>query len=292
MSFRGVDISEYQHPVNYAALAQDVDFVMIRTGYGRHAKQKDHRLEEHVKGCVAAGIPFGFYHYSYADTPTKAAAEATFMLSLIKLLGVKPEYPLAFDFEDASLRKLTPKESRDVCVAFCETIKAAGYYPCIYASLAWWKNKLFDVDLLKYDAWVAQWNQTCDYTGDNKGMWQYTSSGAADGISGRVDCNYAYHNYPELMHSNGYNGFTATHFPVPLPEATDKATQVYPKASDVLVVKDSKVICGGVEIPALIINGIMYSPLRETVATIGSSQMGVVWNNEEFNAKIELGDED
>ena len=39
------------------------------------------------------------------------------------------------------------------------------------------------------------------------GLWQYTSDGAVDGISGRVDLDYAYKNYPNIMRVNGLNGF-------------------------------------------------------------------------------------
>ena len=40
-------------------------------------------------------------------------------------------------------------------------------------------------------------------------MWQYTSSGSVSGISGNVDMNIAYYDYPSIIKAAGLNGFTA-----------------------------------------------------------------------------------
>ena len=43
----------------------------------------------------------------------------------------------------------------------------------------------------KHPVWVAQYNSTCSYKGE-KVLWQYTSSGSVEGISGKVDLSYVY----------------------------------------------------------------------------------------------------
>ena len=39
------------------------------------------------------------------------------------------------------------------------------------------------------------------------GIWQYSETGTVDGISGNVDLNISYKNYPEIMKNKGLNGF-------------------------------------------------------------------------------------
>ena len=41
------------------------------------------------------------------------------------------------------------------------------------------------------------------------GIWQYTSKGSVPGITGNVDLNVAYKNYPTIIKAAGLNGFTA-----------------------------------------------------------------------------------
>ena len=66
---RGIDISEFNGSVDIAALQGQVDFVIIRCGYGSdYANQDDPQFEANVKKCQAAGIPWGTYLYSYAKT--------------------------------------------------------------------------------------------------------------------------------------------------------------------------------------------------------------------------------
>lgn len=54
-----------------------VEFAIIRCGYGQdHESQHDDRWLDNVRGATAAGIPYGVYLYSYADTVAKAKGEA------------------------------------------------------------------------------------------------------------------------------------------------------------------------------------------------------------------------
>ena len=77
-----------------------------------------------------------------------------------------------------------------VCNTFCDTIKAAGYMPGVYASLNWFDNKIGSISA-PHTKWVAQYNSTCTYKGDYD-MWQYSSDGDVKGIGSRVDVNWCY----------------------------------------------------------------------------------------------------
>ena len=55
---RGIDISEFNGSVDIAALQGQVDFVIIRCGYGSdYANQDDPQFEANVKKCQAAWWP-------------------------------------------------------------------------------------------------------------------------------------------------------------------------------------------------------------------------------------------
>ena len=82
---RGIDISEFNGSVDIAALQGQVDFVIIRCGYGSdYANQDDPQFEANVKKCQAAGIPWGTYLYSYAKTKAMAQSEAAHTLRLLQ----------------------------------------------------------------------------------------------------------------------------------------------------------------------------------------------------------------
>ena len=57
-----------------------------------------------------------------------------------------------------------------------------------------------------YDKWIAQWSKTVSVS-YKYGMWQYSSQGTVNGLSGNIDLDYAYLDYPEIMKKNGLNGF-------------------------------------------------------------------------------------
>ena len=99
---RGIDISEFNGSVDIAALQGQVDFVIIRCGYGSdYANQDDPQFEANVKKCQAAGIPWGTYLYSYAKTKAMAQSEAAHTLRLLQ--GRRPPYGVWYDVEDSSL---------------------------------------------------------------------------------------------------------------------------------------------------------------------------------------------
>ena len=55
--------------------------------------------------------------------------------------------------------------------------------------------------LSKYDLWLADYRGVMGIPG--AAIWQHTSDGRVDGISGRVDLNIAYKDYPALLSGQG-----------------------------------------------------------------------------------------
>ena len=48
-------------------------------------------------------------------------------------------------------------------------------------------------------------------------MWQHTSKGSVPGISGNVDLDVAYYDFPDVIRKKGLNGFGAASTPAPVP---------------------------------------------------------------------------
>lgn len=223
MAIKGIDVSEWQGNLtknNWLKVKNSgIQFAILRCGYTTYGKSKkkyvDRYFENNYKICKEIGLPIGVYYYSCATNETEAKEEANFVLSLIK--NKKFEYPVVIDTEDnhninkstnspvsqASIGKykLTP-----LIKTFCEIIESKGYYVSIYASTYWFKNNLILEDLKLYDKWIAQWSKTVSVS-YKYSMWQYSSQGTVNGLSGNIDLDYAYLDYPEIMKKNGLNGF-------------------------------------------------------------------------------------
>ena len=220
MELKYIDISVHQGKIDFKKIKEDgVQGVILRcgyTGYGTaKSKQKDSRFEEYYKGFTEIGLPIGVYWYSCAVTEEEATKEAKLTLEYIK--DKKIELPVYIDTEDNhDTNKYSPTSQYSigktkltkVIKAYCETIENAGYYVGIYASTSWFKNQLIDKDLKAYDHWVAQWASSRPSI--EHGLWQYSSKGKVNGISGNVDMNKCYKDYPTIIKNAGLNGFTAT----------------------------------------------------------------------------------
>lgn len=186
----GIDVSEFQKDINWEKVKADgVEFAILRCGYGMDGEpdQDDIRFQRNIAECKRLGIPYGIYLFSYANTLEKAESEAEHVLRLVK--GYKPSLGIWYDIEDGNTSGKIKKELlTDIINTFCDKIKENGYQVGIYASTSWLNNKIDASITSKYPVWVAQYYSTCEYKGKYV-MWQYTSNGAIDGISTKVDYN-------------------------------------------------------------------------------------------------------
>ena len=193
---KGMDISAWQDKVSKAnfekAKADGINFVILRIGYTGSSSGKptiDSVFENNYKNAIAAGLPVGVYYYSMATNIDMAKKEANFVVENLK--GKQITYPVYLDVEDPTKQAKYSKATLAlVCNIFCDIIKNAGYKPGVYASLSWFNNKIGNITS-EHSKWVAQYNSTCDYKGAYD-MWQYTSSGKVNGLSGKIDLNYCY----------------------------------------------------------------------------------------------------
>ena len=191
MAKKGIDVSYHQGIIDWGKVKNaGIEFAIIRIGYGMYDNQKDAQFENNYKNARAAGIPVGVYHYSYATSIEDAEREANLVVKWLNNRDL--DLPVYFDIEDKSQQNLGKETLNSMCETFCNIIEAAGYWAGIYSN-KYWATSIIDGPTLgkRYTYWVAQYNSKCTYTGPYA-MWQYSSSGSVNGISGRVDMNYLY----------------------------------------------------------------------------------------------------
>ena len=202
---KGIDISQYQTNVDFKKVkASGIDYVIIRAGYGKYAKQKDPQFETHYKNAKAAGLDVGVYWYSYALSVEDAKLEAQTCLSVIK--GKKFEYPIYFDLEEQNQFAKGRSFCDSIVKAFCGEIEKAGYFAGLYISRSPLQQYISSSVANKYALWIAEYASKCNY-GGAYGMWQYSSTGKINGINGNVDCDYCYVDYPAVIKNSGLNGY-------------------------------------------------------------------------------------
>lgn len=198
---QGIDVSKWNGDIDWSKVKKaGVEFVLISCGTSQSSIDS---FEKNYKEAKNNGIMVGVYRYSYAKTEESAVKEAQSLLNNIK--GKQLEFPIVIDIEDSSLTKLSRQEKTDIVKAFCEEIENAGYYAMYYCNLNWLNSHLYKDQLSKYDLWLAQWNVTEPSV--ECGIWQMYDNGEIDGISGNVDMNMSFKDYPSIMIEKGINGY-------------------------------------------------------------------------------------
>lgn len=185
-----IDVSYAQGEINWEQVkSTGIDGVIIQCGYGDNMESQDDKYwKRNADECTRMGIPFGAYLYSYAVSMAQAESEAQHVLRLIK--GYKLSYPVYLDLEEPGTQAGAVERAK----RFGDLIESAGHWCGIYANLNWWNQYLPGLD--RFTKWIAQYNSTCDYTGKNKDMWQYSSTGRVAGINGNTDMNECYRDFP------------------------------------------------------------------------------------------------
>lgn len=228
---KGIDISKHNGTINMKKVKDSgIEFIILQLGYGKNKSQIDEKFYENYKKATELNIPIGVYLYSYALNCNDALQEAKLVIEQIK--NLKIEYPIFFDMEDVDDYKVrngmqSNQTLVDICETFCSYVENAGYYVGIYASLDWLNNKLNDKKLDRFDKWVAQWNNKCSYKKEY-GMWQYSSTGSIDGISGNVDLDYAIKDYPTIIKNAGLNKISSNEV-IYIVQAGDNITKIAKK---------------------------------------------------------------
>ena len=193
---RGVDVSEHQLDIDWKQVAASgVDYAYIRVGWRGYTEGglfEDAYFERNIQGALDAGLHVGVYMFSQAVTVQEAIEEADFVLERIGKYNVT--LPVVFDWEkieaaEARSHGLTVELRTDCARAFCETVKSAGFVPCVYfnRNLGYYGYDL--TRLTDYEFWFSlpesgfpNFYYACD-------MWQYSFTETVPGIAEPTDMN-------------------------------------------------------------------------------------------------------
>lgn len=203
--FEGPDISVYQGVVDMKRVRDaGCKRVGLRIGYGKN--NIDQRFIPNAQACYNLNVPPLPYWFSYALNEQMSKNEADFAIAQVSKFW--KSCPIAFDAEYDTVRyartqgvNITKTLMTNMAIAFLLRVKEKGYIPVIYTNRDYYKN-YFDMDKIKKEVgdvyvWFALYgvNNLPASELDFTDVWQYTSTGKLDGVSGNVDMNKFYTNF-------------------------------------------------------------------------------------------------
>ena len=219
--YKGVDISQYQKNINWENFSKNVDFVILRAGYGdNYTSQDDKLFIENVNNCNKYNIPYGVYLYSYAKRVQKdskdanlnynaesAISEAAHVKRLLNSVSYKPNLKTSvyLDIEEEKLGYLGKTLQTNIANKFCSIIESNGYGCSVYANLNWLKNHIDTNNLTtKNRLWLAYWFDPAhknykkaistkpSYNLSNYKLWQFSDKGSISGYNTVIDLDIGY----------------------------------------------------------------------------------------------------
>ncbi|MBR6581425.1 MAG: hypothetical protein IKK66_09025 [Ruminococcus sp.] len=234
----GIDVSQWQYIIDWQAVKNSgqVDYAIIKAGWGKYADQVDPFFKTNMEQAQAAGLDVGVYWFSYAMSVEEAKQEALACLEVID--GYSFNYPIYYDFEYyAALNNLSYATLSAMIETFCTTLQEHGYYAGVYGSGSDFEYRIYRHVLDKYPVWVAEYDTpTLTWYKGTHGMWQYSPKGRIDGIDCDVDLNYCYVDYPSIIGVNPAGG--------KIPETTVTTTETTTTADPITTTAVSEIYNG------------------------------------------------
>lgn len=194
---KGIDVSVYQGSIDWDKVKSQIDFAILRCGLGDDIQsQDDAQFERNYAECIRLGIPFAVYFFSYAVNKAKVAREIAHIKRL--LAGKKITAPVYIDVENTNgldWRRISNADMLSIMQEFNTQLNALGYKMGIYSSRsAFWNEKMTDKWYEGISKWVAEYSDKVHDFNRTYDIWQHTSKGRIDGISGNADMNIMYNN--------------------------------------------------------------------------------------------------
>lgn len=187
----GIDVSRWQGVISWPDVAADgIRFAFIKSGGSDAGFYMDPYFKENVRGAAAAGLRVGVYYYVGPNCTSYADGEADGLRLIVMLSEFRDliTLPAVIDFEAPGAAN---KDGNTAAVrGFCKAVSDAGFIPMIYASeIAGFRDRLKSFMLPDIRKWVAKWSSTAPATMEWD-VWQQTSEGKVNGISGPVDLDF------------------------------------------------------------------------------------------------------
>jgi lysozyme len=213
-TYAGIDVSKYQKQIDWSKVdASDIDFALIRIGMGNVASQKDPYFDTNVTQALAHGLFVGGYYFGYATSIADAQKEADVCNQHLQPYKGKLAFPIAYDYEYDSIKYFTKimgraptnAEITAFAKAFLDRLKSYGWFVNIYTNIDFIRSGRFSAGLISsYDVWLADYSGAPDYPCY---IQQTGSTGTVPGITGHVDMDVSFRDYPTMIKAGGYNGY-------------------------------------------------------------------------------------
>ena len=233
---KGIDISKWNHtvnpdgsyaPIDWPALKNaGCDYVILKIGSTNSGLEPTFEMD--YEGAKAAGLDVGVYFFTYSTNVTEIKNDAEMLVNWLD--GKQFEYPIYLDLEDDLNKEYYPSEIAapiltEMCLTFFSELQKEGYYTGLYVNNEFLFNilqtdnmiELFEIWYARYPStdpykWNAEDNETFVWNtekyGETLGMWQYCYTGIFDSISGSLDFNYSYKDYPSIIKYYSFNGYS------------------------------------------------------------------------------------
>ena len=194
---RGIDVSEHQHEIDWAQVAASgVDYAYVRLGYRGYTEGglfEDPYFRANVEGALANGLQVSVYFFSQAISVQEAIEEAEYVLARIRDYNIT--LPVVYDWEKINGETAARTDNldfsilNDCAVAFCDTVRNAGYEPAIYFNrhLGYYGYDLSR--MTDYDFWFALPESSFPNFYYAVDMWQYSFTEQVPGIAEPTDMN-------------------------------------------------------------------------------------------------------
>ena len=195
---KGIDVSSHNGEINWSLVKNQIDFAIIRLGYGDNIEGQDDRyFINNVNGCISNNIPFAVYIYSYAKNLSGSESiqsEIEHTKRKLANISQKP-FCVYIDMEDDSTIYLQKLMLTNFALEFCKQITQAGYKAGVYANENWFKNYLNPSTIASYgySIWCAKYSSYKPVISSNYDIWQYSAEGRINGIYTNVDMNEMVH---------------------------------------------------------------------------------------------------
>jgi lysozyme len=253
-----IDVSHHQGTIDWGAVAAykinglPIQGVIMKASEG--VTGVDDKLIRNVAGAKGTGLATGYYHYAHPERNEPEKEAQHFFRSV---WGYPAQLPLVLDVEGEAA-KVGRVALTKWCLAWLQEVKRlSGHDVMIYTGASFARSYL-GKELAAFPLWVAHYGANtpmANGTWDKWSVFQYSSTGRVDGISGNVDMN--------VMDKTFFDKLTKPAATVTLqPTDTD----------NVKVVVNDKLAAFGRNM-----DGHIYLPLRKLGEALGKS---VHWDNE------------
>ena len=183
----GIDISEYQHSINWDNIKEieggfPIEFVFIRATAG--SNRVDKKFKKYWKNARESNFYQGAYHY-YRPNENSTAQAQNFIKNVTLQKG---DFPPVLDIEklpkNQSISRL--KVGLQNWLDIVES--QYGVKPIIYSGESYY-NDFLKEEFSEYYFWIANYSAFYTSIDTQWSIWQVAENGKIKGITGNVDVN-------------------------------------------------------------------------------------------------------